>query len=247
MRTSSISRNAVVSGGSSGGRLTQARTVTTSVPKRTGLSIGALKRETRAVVLSMPCRTAISAARAVVAHSMPAAIRHTTQRETARLMPCPSGCDRGYRGLRPGRATPGGTASRRRPSARPPRAPPGRDGGFPRDSRSALLSCRGSTASRLAASAKSAALACSRRHRGEAQAHVIGDPDTVLEQCAAQIVLDLALDAVALRRRQTDEEAFGEGVEPIAERARQGRRPRDEIDRADREAAPLELGAIFLR
>jgi hypothetical protein len=56
---SSISRKAAVSGGSSGGRLTQARAVMTSPPKRTLRSSGASKVEMRAVVLSSPCRTAM--------------------------------------------------------------------------------------------------------------------------------------------------------------------------------------------
>src|SRR5260221_7773991 len=63
-----MSRKAVVSGGSSGGFLTQVSATISSVPKCTGRPIGAAKVETRAVTLSSPCSTASAAsARAPVA------------------------------------------------------------------------------------------------------------------------------------------------------------------------------------
>src|SRR5258708_3094099 len=71
-----MSRNAAVSGGSSGGRLTQVSATTSSVPKRTGWPIGAPKVEIRAVTLSRPCSTA-SSADAGRAPSSTAKARHT--------------------------------------------------------------------------------------------------------------------------------------------------------------------------
>ena len=55
--TSSISKNAIVSGGSSGGVLRQWRTTIDNVPKRTRSSISASMVEIRAVTLSRPWST----------------------------------------------------------------------------------------------------------------------------------------------------------------------------------------------
>ncbi len=58
-RTSSICRNAALSGWSSGGFFSQSRTVIARPPKVTVLPTGASISETRAVILSSPCNTAI--------------------------------------------------------------------------------------------------------------------------------------------------------------------------------------------
>src|SRR3990172_4590792 len=65
--TSTISTKAALSGGSSGGRLSQARAVICNVPNDTVAPIGASIVEMRAVILSSPCRTAISAGAASAA------------------------------------------------------------------------------------------------------------------------------------------------------------------------------------
>src|SRR5262249_29644949 len=84
--------------------------------------------------------------------------------------------------------------------------------------------------------------------RREAETHIVGDPDALgIEEPPAERILDLALHRVTLALRHGGEEALAEGVEPIAERARQRRRPRNERDARDREAAPLEARAILLR
>ena len=57
-RTSQISRKAALSGGSSGGRLSQVRAMISRVPKRTVRPTGASMVDTRAVTLSSPWRTA---------------------------------------------------------------------------------------------------------------------------------------------------------------------------------------------
>jgi len=59
-RTSQISRNAALSGVSSGGRLSQTRAMISRVPKVTVSPTGAWMVETLAVTLSRPCKIAVS-------------------------------------------------------------------------------------------------------------------------------------------------------------------------------------------
>jgi len=58
--TSQISRNAALSGVSSGGRLSQTRAMISRAPNLTVSPTGASMVETRAVTLSSPCRMAVS-------------------------------------------------------------------------------------------------------------------------------------------------------------------------------------------
>ena len=70
-RTSAISRKAELSGGSSGGRLSQVRAMISNVPNRTTRPTGAATVETLAVALSSACSTAtssFSACAAVLVH-----------------------------------------------------------------------------------------------------------------------------------------------------------------------------------
>jgi hypothetical protein len=59
-RTSQTSRKAALSGVSSGGRLSQARVISSSVPNFTVAPMGASILETRPVTLSKPWRTTVS-------------------------------------------------------------------------------------------------------------------------------------------------------------------------------------------
>src|SRR5262245_24320304 len=80
-----ISRNAALSGVSSGGRLSQARAVISSEPKLTVLPTGISSGETRAAILSSACRTTISYGSARAADAAIAAARAQT------AAPAPSG------------------------------------------------------------------------------------------------------------------------------------------------------------
>src|SRR6185437_856979 len=109
---------------------------------------------------------------------------------------------------------------------------------------------------RLRASARSAASAYSygltiplgvtRLYCGKAQAHVIDRPASVAEKNRARAILDLGLHGRALGRRHQREEAFGESLQPIAERAWQRRGPWGQGDGPHHEAAFFEPRAIVV-